>query len=154
MRASLRYAPTVALLVGLAFLSACTPRLSPLYRDYAVPDSLAPRQEVMPLIRTALADAGWDVQPSPLENAVRTKPRTLSKWGLYRVTIYVEAVPIGGNYVRVFFNPYREYITGGRTEIPYLKKSLQAAVLPALNEAMEERGLEAVGAPPKDKVVS
>lgn len=154
MRASLYRYLTVASFVGLISLSGCTPRLSPLYRDYAVPDSIAAQQDVLIAIRTALSDAGWDVQPSPIENAVLTEPRTLSKWGLYQVTLYVEAVPVGGDYVRVFFNPYREYVTGGRSEIPYLKKSLQAAILPELNEAMEKHGLLIVGAPPKDKIIS
>lgn len=94
------------LLLGLAG-AGCSPRLVPLYYDYRLPDTTGP--SLQPVAR-ALAAAGWEVsQPDSLH--LETMPRSLQHWGLYRVVVRLEAVPVDGRFVRVFIHPYRHYIT-------------------------------------------
>ena len=131
-------------LVGVLALSvaACAPSLSPLYRDYAVQQS---DQSVGERIEAALVEAGWQVTPSSAPNALATDERKIRSWGLYSVVVSLEAVPVGEDYVRLYFHPYRRYFTGGRSKIPYLKKSLQRDLLRDLNQALYDEGLQAVG---------
>ena len=101
-----RFAFLLVFLMGL--LAACSPSLSPLYRDYEVQvgrERLPEQMAVYGDIRTALSAAGWETTPASAPNAVATKPRTLSNWGLYRVVVSLEVVPIGTDYVRVYFHP-------------------------------------------------
>ena len=135
----------VALLAVLALaISACSPALSPLYRDYQVPDGGPGFDE---RITAALEEAGWDTVGVDTPNAITTKVRTLSHWGIYRVIASLEVTPLGSDHVRVFVHPYRRYFTGGRGKIPYLTRSIRSKFLPALNEAFEEQGLVVVGTP-------
>lgn len=150
----LRTLPALAALCVAATLAACTPRLSPLYRDYTVPDTLARSEHVIEKLQSALESADWAIAPDEIDNLVRTEPRTLSNWGLYRVTVYVEAVPIGSDYVRLYFHPYREYVTGGRSKIPFFKDRTQHQLLPDLTKALEAQGLRRVGAPPEDRITA
>jgi hypothetical protein len=125
-----------------------------LYRDYSVPEAVVQNEEVLTRLQAALIDAGWQIAPEEIGNMVRTEPRTLSRWGLYKVTIYVEAVPIGSDYVRFYFHPYREYVTGGRSKIPFFNSRAQAEVLPDLTDALEEQGLHRLGAPPGERIAA
>ena len=129
--------------LGLA-ISACSPALSPLYRDYQVPDGVPAFDE---RITAALEEAGWDTVGVDTPNAITTEERTLSHWGIYRVIASLEVTPLGSDHVRVFVHPYRRYFTGGRGKIPYLTKSIRSKFLPALNEAFKEQGLTVVGTP-------
>ena len=136
-----------ALLV-LTILPACSPALSPLYRDYEIRNTPeAVDGPVQARMRAALQAADWQMTDSDISNVVATEARTLSNWGLYKVTVSLEAVPVGRDYVRVYFHPYREYITGGRSKLPYLSKNLRTALLPELNEALESQGLALIGTP-------
>lgn len=141
-------------------LVGCAPSLSPLYRDYDVeptPSSISAddaersREEVAggiyDRIRAALADAGWDEAASAAPNVVSTEPRQLSNWGIYRVVVSLDVVPVGEQHVRVLFHPARVYFTGGRSKIPYLGSGLRSALLPDLNEAFEAQGLYPIGTP-------
>lgn len=123
-------------------LSACSPSLSPLYRDYEIRTADRPLAE---RIEDALAEAGWQSTPSSAPNALATQERKVRSWGLYSVVVSLEAVPVGGSYVRLYLHPYRKYFTGNRSKIPFLKKSLQRMLLKDLNEAFETRGMVAIG---------
>ena len=123
-------------------LSACAPSLSPLYRDYEVQ---AEDQPITERIEEALAEAGWESKPSSAPNAIATQERKVRSWGLYSVVVSLEAVPVGGGYVRLYLHPYRKYFTGNRGKIPYLNTTLRRSVLRDLNEAFQTRGLVAIG---------
>lgn len=132
------------------FLSACSPSLSPLYRDYTIvpEESAGPSEDdVYARILRALEEAGWQPAEPATENVVATEMRTLRRWGLYRTVAYLEAAPVSGEYVRLFIHPYRRFITGGRSKIPYLTRSLRGQILPDINEAFEKHGLKPVGRP-------
>ncbi len=149
-----RMMPALAACLVAGTFAGCSPRLSPLYRDYTVPDTATRNEEVLEKLELALRDADWEIAPDQIDNMIRTEPRTLSKWGLYNVTVYLEAVPIGSDYVRLYVHPYREYVTGGRSKIPFFSRRTQRELLPALTEALEAQGLRRVGAPPADRLTS
>lgn len=135
----------LCILAALALLaSACAPSFSPLYRDYEPtgPEAASTRAA---RLEAALEAADWTLAPSDVDDVVVTEPRTLRHWGLYRVRVHLEAVPMGGDYVRVFFHPYRYYVTGNRSKIPYFKGSLRRALLPELNAALEAQGFRVLG---------
>ncbi|MFQ5569456.1 MAG: hypothetical protein ACE5G0_07260 [Rhodothermales bacterium] len=123
-------------------LSACSPSLSPLYRDYEVQAETRPVEE---RIERALSETGWKTVSASTPNAVSTEERKVSSWVIYRVFVSLEVVPIGDEYVRLYFHPYRKYFTGGRSKIPYLNKSLRRSLLRDLNAAFREQGLIAIG---------
>ena len=131
-------------LVGVLVLSvnACAPSLSPLYRDYEVQQAEEPVAE---RIEAALVEAGWQVVPASAPNALATDERKVRSWGLYSVVVSLEVVPVGEHYVRLYLHPYRKYFTGNRSKIPFLKKSLQRALLTDLNRAFYQEGLQAIG---------
>ncbi|BBM68551.1 hypothetical protein [Rhodothermus marinus] len=138
MRGFLFFLPV--LLLGLAG-TGCSPRLVPLYYDYCLPDTTGP--SLQPVAR-ALASEGWEVSQSDSLH-LETAPRSLQHWGLYRVVVRLEAVPVDGRFVRVFIHPYRHYITGRRSKIPYLPAGLRATLLPRLHAALKAEGLEPAG---------
>lgn len=129
-------------LVVLVLTVGCSPSLSPLYRDYKVQTADAP---TLTRIAQALESAGWDTVAASTPNVIATKQRGLNNWGLYKVVVSIEAAPVGDAHVRLFFHPYRQYITGGRSKIPYLNGSLRRTLLRDLNAAFEEQGLLAIG---------
>lgn len=149
----------VLLLVGL--LVGCAPSISPLYRDYEVEPAplaglagsddatsgAASDAAVLGRLRTALAEAGWTEEATPIPNTVSTEDRQLSDWGLYRVLVSLDAIPMGERHVRVQFHPVRRYITGGRSKIPYLGSGLRSALLPDLNAALKAHGFYPIGTP-------
>ncbi len=130
----------LVLLLGLAG-TGCSPRLVPLYYDYRLPDTTRPS---LHSVAQALDAEGWKVTwPDSLH--LETAPRSLQHWGLYRVVVRLEAVPVDGRFVRVFIHPYRQYITGRRSKIPYLPAGLRATLLPQLHAALKAQGLEPAG---------
>lgn len=141
---TLRTLPAALVLLMLA--AGCSPSLAPLYQDYAIEQVPADSADVGPDLRAeqisrALRDAGWDLAETSLHPAVATEPRTHREWGLYRVTVSLEAVPMGNRYVRVLVHPYREYVWGRRSKMPYLTRAVRRAVLPDLNRSFREHGL-------------
>jgi len=137
-------APLPALIAALLIMSGCSPSLSPLYRDYEVSPA---DSSIDDRITAALVDAGWDTLESDIPNTIATESRTLSRWGLYRVTASLEVTPLGPDHVRVFVHPFRRYITGGKGKIPYLTPGVRSKFLPGLTESLREQGLVAVGTP-------
>lgn len=146
----------LAAALGVA-AAGCAPSLSPLYRDFerVGPPPEASREAVLPpsaaraeqtVLADALQDAGWQLAPGP-GPAVATAPRVLSRWGLYDVYVAVELVPTGGPYVRAFFHPFRRFVTGGRSKIPYLPGRAERRLLRPLADALEARGYQLLGTP-------
>lgn len=127
-------------------LTGCSPRLSPLYRDYEVSsESDLSDEDVFERIDRALAAAGWTSTEGVTANVMATESRRFRRWGLYKIVVDLEVAPIGGDYVRLFIHPYRVYFTGTRSKIPYLRGSLARSVLKDLHEAFEEEGLDFIG---------
>ena len=123
-------------------LSACSPSLYPLYRDYEIQTE---DRSIAERIEDALTEAGWESASASAPNAVATQERKVRSWGLYSVVVSLEAVPVGEDYVRLYVHPYRKYFTGNRSKIPFLKSGLRRAVLKDLNEAFQNQGLVALG---------
>jgi len=146
----MRFTALIALLV---LLTGCSPRLSPLYRDYEVKPGEAAElatmpddhSDVMDRIRKGLETAGWKESESVTPNVVTSESRKFREWGVYAIEVELEVAPVGGNYVRLFVHPYRIYFTGAKRKIPYLRGSLARSVLKDLHEAFEEQGLEHIG---------
>lgn len=139
---ALRRSAIRCVLVTLCCISGCSPSLYPLYRDYEV---LTEEEPVLERLRDAFEETGWQTAPPPAPNAVTTQEKRIRSWGLYRVMVSIEAVPVGRDHVRLFVHPYRHYITGSRSKIAYLKGGIRRAVLRDLENAFESRGLVAVG---------
>lgn len=146
----------LAVIALLVLLSGCSPRLSPLYRDYEVkPDDAQTEAEsattpddhaeVMDRIRAGLDAAGWTVTEAVTDNVIAAESRKFREWGLYSIEVDLEVAPVGGNYVRLFVHPYRIYVTGAKRKIPYLRGSLARSVLKDLHEAFDAQGLEYIG---------
>ncbi len=129
----------VALLV-----SACSPSLYPLYRDYAVKQHAASDSLEMRL-ENALAQAGWVIVPGVTSNVVATSEREIRDWVLYKVVVSIEAIPVGGGYVRLLVHPYRKYLWGTRSKVVFMTSSVRSAVLKDLDAAMADERLMAAG---------
>lgn len=134
------------LLVLTLLVAGCTPKLSPLYRDYAVTDR-APTQDdiLLERIGVGLSSAGWTVVDGVTDNVVATEARQFREWGLYSVRVSLEVAPVGGDFVRLLVHPYRHYFTGAQSKIPYLRPGLAESVLDDLHEAFEAEGLTFIG---------
>ncbi|MDX1531765.1 MAG: hypothetical protein R3362_09590 [Rhodothermales bacterium] len=148
--ARVRLGVALSLLLALG-LTGCAPSLSPLYKDYRIGPApqteTAPDTSVYARIRAALSGTGWEEVPPEAPNVVSTAPREMGDRLLYRITVSLDVAPIGDRHVRVFFHPYRRFITGGRSKISHLSGSLRAALLADLNAAFEAHGLLPLRAP-------
>lgn len=136
----------VLVAAGAVVLGACSPSLEPLYRDFDASqsrgaDGPAAADPRLASAEAALVEAGWTLAADPPAGILATEPRTLSRWGLYRVEAYVEVVPMNEHTVRVLWHPYRKYVTGGRSKIPFLTGRLRRTVVADLEAAMEAQGL-------------
>lgn len=156
----MRWITAIAFLV---LLSGCSPKLSPLYRDYEVmhdpvgseampagsdAESPAPAEDraaTFQDIRAGLEASGWTVIDGVTDNVLATEPRKFREWGVYSIEVDLEVAPVGGNYVRLLVHPYRIYFTGAKRKIPYLRGSLARSVLKDLHGAFEEQGLHHIG---------
>ncbi len=127
-------------------LSGCSPRLSPLYRDYELkPQPGVSDSEVLTRIDRGLLASGWHPIDGPTDNVLATEPRQFREWGIYRIEVDLEVAPVGGDYVRMLIHPYRVFFTGKRSKIPYLRGSLARSVLRDLQVSFEEEGLTSIG---------
>ena len=100
---------------------------------------------VLERIESAFVDAGWDIADNEIPNTIQTEIRHFRSWGLYRIVAYVEAIPINSRYVRLLVHPYRYYITGARSKIPYFKGGVRRSILRDLEPALEKYALIAAG---------
>ena len=122
-----------AVVCALAVFAGCSPSLHPLYRDYQVKSA---ETSVRERLEDALESQGWVITEGPAPNVVATERRQFRDWVIYRVVVELEAVPMGERHVRLFVHPYRIYVTGGRSKIPFLKRSLRRTVLRNLDLAL------------------
>ncbi len=130
------------LVTCIGVLSACSPALHPLYRDYKV----APHTDVVEArIERALASSGWHSVPGPAPNVIATNERRVRSWGVYSVVVSLEAVPVGDGYVRLLVHPYRHYIWGTRSKVPFLNSTIRRSVLRDFDAAMAAQELIAAG---------
>lgn len=136
---------SVLLLVLVALTgSGCSPTLSPLFRDYEVAGDVRPDTS---LLRSALREAGWQIQPTPALPVVRTEPRTINDWLLYKVRVQLDVARVNDRQVRVFIHPRREYVFGARSKLMYLKQTLHEEFVPELNRAFARHDLRVIGDP-------
>ncbi len=135
----------LSLLVVALFASGCTPRLSPLYRDYRITDQGSNELGMHSRITLALEEAGWSVIDGVTSNIVATESRKFRSYGIYSMEVALEVSPIGKEHVRVFIHPYRHYFTGSRGKMPYLKRGLAKSVMNTLEEPFAAQGLQFAG---------
>ncbi|MDA1029060.1 MAG: hypothetical protein O3B41_08425 [Bacteroidetes bacterium] len=136
----------IAVLLFAALLSGCSPRLSPLYRDFEVkPQAGVSDDDVFERIDRGLLAAGWSPIDGPTENVLATEPRQFRQWGVYGIEVDLELAPVGGEYVRMLIHPYRVYFTGKRSKIPYLRGSLARSILGEIQKTFEAEGLTFIG---------
>lgn len=131
-------------------LPGCAPSISPLFRDYQVPESLHDNfseDDVYERIRMALAEAGWTEVESDVPDIITTAPRWSSSWGIYRTEVTLDIIPIRQRHVRILFHPIRHSLLGGRTKLPYLDSGLRSRYLRDLNNAFSAQGFEVLGTP-------
>jgi len=129
-------------LLALVLTTGCSPKLSPLYRDYEVTvESGLSDFDTLERIDRGLVAAGWKITPGVTPSIRATESRKFREWGLYKIEVELEVAPVGGDYVRLMVHPYRVYFTGTRSKIPYLRGSLARSVLRDLHERFEEEGL-------------
>lgn len=131
--------------VLLLLLSGCSPKISPLYRDYEIGEQNLSKADVHSRIQTALENAGWTVEDGATANVIATDRRRFRTWGIYSIEVNLEVAPIGDDHVRIFINPYRHYFTGSRRKIPYLRKGLAGSIMKELQPAFKEQGFVFAG---------
>lgn len=125
--------------MAMILFGGCAPSLSPLYRDFR--DEADAGTDVYSRIERALESADWTVRDAVTDNVVATEPRSIRSWGIYSVEVELEIVPLAGDHVRVFVNPYRHFFQGTRRKVPYLRKSWARSSIRDLTEALETEGL-------------
>ena len=135
----------VALATVIMIAVGCTPRLSPLYRDFSIEKPVPNDQDLRGQIGEALDEAGWTVIDGVTSNIVATESRKFHTWVVYRMEVELEVAPVGKGYVRVFIHPYRRYFTGSRGKMPYLKKGFANSIMETLEEPFASRGLKFAG---------
>ncbi len=137
------YKNTFAVLFLIILAISCSPSLHPLYKDYKHDFN-----GTVPLIQIeqALIEAGWELLPSPSPNTISTSYREIRDWLLYKVVVQVEAVPIGAKHVRLLVHPYRVYVTGNRSKIPFLKRRIRRRVIHDIDQTFRSYDLIAVEA--------
>ena len=140
----------------MLLVAGCAPSVSPLYRDYEIepaafasssPGDSTDHAEVHARLRSALSEAGWVVTKPAAPHVLSTEAREFGSWGLYRVLVSLDAIPMGDRHVRVHFHPVRRYFTGARSKIPYLGSGLRSALLPDLVDAFEAHGFRPLEIP-------
>jgi len=125
----------------LLFLGGCGHTLSPLYEDYRVDDDRTDGQDILALIEHAVTDAGWTLDEADAPNVVSTSEATVTHWGLYKVVVSIDVAPVNGTHVRVFVHPYRVYIWGSRSKMPYMSRRIRNFVIPELTETLSDQGI-------------
>lgn len=127
--------------LALLFLGGCGHTLSPLYEDYRVDDVRTDGQDILALIEHAVTDAGWTLDEADAPNVVSTAEATVTHWGLYKVVVSIDVAPVNGTHVRVFVHPYRIYIWGSRSKMPYMSRRIRNFVIPELTETLSNQGI-------------
>jgi len=146
---NLDYRTLVALaLVTACGLAGCRPPSAPLYYDVRDAETADRPTPALDRIEEALIEAGWTIASTARPGAIATEERTLRRWGLYRIVVSLEALPLGDKHVRVFIHPYRRFATGGQSKPFAIDRPLRESLLEPVEEALFARGFEAVHADP------
>ena len=132
-------------LFGVLFLTftsiGCSPSLHPLYKDYQHNfDGHLP----VDLIEEILIESGWKIVDSLSPNTVTTAQRRIRNWLVYKVIVHVEVIPISPKHARLLIHPYRVFITGTRSKIPFLRRSIRRSVISDLDQAFEAHNIVTV----------
>lgn len=143
-RRFIRTTTWIVLLISTAAIG-CSPRLSPLYRDFSISETDEFDEDIYERLTLAMEEAGWSVIEGVTANIVATEGRDFNDWGIYTMVVELEASPVGKGYVRLFIHPYRRYFTGSRGKMPYLKRGLAKAVMATLETPFEAYGLKFAG---------
>jgi hypothetical protein len=137
---------TILIISTFVLLSGCSPKLSPLYRDYEVTTLVDQTDhDVFERISRGLLASGWNPVAGVTSNVMATETRQFREWGVYKIVVDLEIAPIAGDYVRLLIHPYRVYFTGSKSKIPYLRGSLARSVLKDLHSSFEAEGLTFIG---------
>lgn len=122
----------------------CGRTLSSLYEDYRIENTPIPSDEIHKAIVEAVTDAGWKLDKSAAPNVISTEEVTVAQWGLYKIVVSLDLAPINGTHVRVFVHPYRVYLWGARSKMPYMSRRVRNYVLPDLSETLAQHGIVAL----------
>lgn len=135
------------LLVCVLLLAGCAPRFAPLYRDFE-----APRDSTQARLARALTASGWTLGNASPAGTLSTAPRSGSEFGLYRMGLSLDALPLGEQHVRLLFHPVRRYAWGSRSVISYLPRGLRRRYEGELVRALKAEGFTpAVSGARKDR---
>lgn len=129
------------LLVTSLSTIGCGHALSPLFKDYRIDDESTRGQDIGDLLERAVEDAGWEIDKPDAPNVVSTKEETVAHWGLYKLVVSLDVVPINGTHVRVFVHPYRVYVWGSRSKMFYMGRRVRNFVVPGLTDALTDVGV-------------
>jgi hypothetical protein len=129
------------LVCAIVVLAGCGHSLSPLYEDYRISTEAVGDADIHVLIEQAVIDAGWTIDEPDAPNVVSTAEATVTHWGLYKVVVSLDVVAINNEHVRVFVHPYRIYIWGSRSKMPYMSRRIRNFVIPDLSETLADRGI-------------
>ncbi len=139
----------ITLLFFVAATAGCSGSLSPLYSDFRIEDRDAGADSTTTPIQVdigeALQEAGWVLDDAASDNAVSTTERKVIHWGLYKVVVSLDVVPINNKFVRVYVHPYRHYFYGSRSKMGYMNRRVRTAVFPELTAAFKSRGIVSLG---------
>ena len=124
--------------------AGCSQTLSPLYADFPIDEKVADEEDFQALVESAVLDAGWTLKAPDAPNAVSTNESTVAHWGLYKVVVSLDVVPVNRSHVRVFVHPYRVYVWGSRSKMLYMSRRVRNHVVPDIREAFESSGILAV----------
>jgi hypothetical protein len=125
-------------LLPLILLAGCSPSITPLFRDFEV----AAGEPAEPSeIAAALSAAGWTLVSEENAPAIRTEPRAFRKRLISHTEARLEAIPMGGQYVRVLIRADRVYVTGHRGPLGYLPEGVRREIVPPLRAAFAEHGM-------------
>lgn len=139
-------------LMGLLLIAGCSPSLTPLYKDYEVPET---NDDVQVRIVEALQEAGWKMADDPvMDTVVKTEERVLNRRGIYKTLAVLEIVPVGDHFVRVLIHPYRDHLIGTKSKLPYLPGNIRRQIVPPLTESFEDVGLYLPGQVPSDTLTA
>jgi hypothetical protein len=135
------------LLASAVIVGGCSPPTAPLYRDYVRP-TVSEASDLRDRLEAALEQAGWTIAESIHTGVVATEERIVQNWGIYRVAVSLEAVPVGDRHVRVFVHPFRRFVTGGQSKLFALGAGLRRSLYPPLDVALTAHGFTIVDESP------
>lgn len=125
--------------VPILFGSACTPALTPIYRDYRA----APREAALEKAKSAFLEAGWELTIGPAKGVIVTQEKKIRDFQVYKILVQLEATMFQSRFVRIYINAYRKYlISGHKGKIPYMERHVIQEVLRPLEAALKKQGLE------------